>query len=94
MILLNKTVFLNLTDSKNRTKKYNSTTDTWGDWKVWNIKPGKYNYSAIFPGDDEYNPSYPDMPSVEASSWKEFSFWDEYPSSHWKTSNKYNKKIR
>lgn len=55
--LENKTVFLNLTDSKNRTKEYNSTTDNWGSWKVWNIKPGKYNYSVIFPGDNEYNPS-------------------------------------
>lgn len=35
-------------------------------------------------------PSYPDLPEVEANSWKDFSLWDEYDSSYWKTINKYN----
>ena len=56
------------------------------DGDLHNYMPGEDNNDD----NDDYNPSYPDMPSVEASSWQDFSLWDEYPSSHWKTINKYN----
>lgn len=34
--------------------------------------------------------STPDIPYVEANSWKDFKLWDELPSSNWKVNNKYN----
>ncbi|HKM10860.1 MAG TPA: alpha-amylase family glycosyl hydrolase [Bacilli bacterium] len=30
------------------------------------------------------------FPPVEASSWQDFAFWDEYPSTYWNTVNKYS----
>lgn len=54
--LQNKTVFVNLTDSNNITKQYNVTTNGSGD-EINNVKVGKYNLSAYYPGDTTYKPS-------------------------------------
>ena len=34
--------------------------------------------------------NYPDIPSYQADSWKNFKFWNEYPTDYWKVNNKYN----
>ena len=34
----------------------------------------------------------PSIPSYQADSWKDFKFWNEYDSTHWKTINKYQGK--
>ena len=70
----------------------NQTADLYCDKAgyYWYFDGGLHDYMpGENDGSDDNNPSYPDMPSVEATSWREFSFWDEYPSSHWKTINKY-----
>lgn len=55
-VLENKTVYVNLTDSKNVTKEYNVTINgSFG--KIDNVRVGKYNLSAYFPGDTKYKPS-------------------------------------
>ena len=56
----------------------------------WYHSGGLKNYHPDdVPPEGEDNPSYPDMPSVTADSYLDFSFWDEYPSSYWTTINKY-----
>ena len=49
------------------------------------VPPGQGNSSGNNPGGN-----YPDMPSYEANSWKNFKFWNEYDPSYWTTINKYN----
>ena len=57
----------------------------------WYFDGGLHNYR---PGekveDDNGESTHPDFPVVEASSWKKFSLWEEYPESHWTTINKYS----
>lgn len=40
-------------------------------------------------GDGEDDDPYVDPPYVNMSSWEDFSFWDEYPSSYWTTISPY-----
>lgn len=54
--LQNKTVFVNLTDSNNITKEYNVTTNGSDD-EIDDVKVGKYNLTAYFPGDTTYKSS-------------------------------------
>lgn len=63
-------------------------------------KPGYYwfynnNLHDVPPGQEgsgggSDSPSYPDIPSYQAESWRNFKFWDEYSNDYWKVINKYN----
>jgi len=52
-----------------------------------NQKPGTGGGGG---GNSEGETSYPDLPTYEAQDWRDFPFWNEYPSSYWTTINKYN----
>ena len=49
------------------------------------VPPGQESSGGSNPGGN-----YPDIPSYQADSWKDFKFWNEYDNSYWKTINKYN----
>lgn len=54
----NKTVELNFTNSKNKTKTFNVTTNSKGKAKIdLNLSKGKYKVIGTFYGDDDYKSS-------------------------------------